>query len=420
MFVPGWKAQVGRVRIAPRGVALSALVLGVVLVPASMASAGTPASRGPDVEIGTLLKTLPDPGATAGDDFGEVSLAGSTAVIGAFGTDSGAGAAYIYTKGAAGWPTTPIVTLDDPGAQAHSNFGLSVSNSSSAVVVSAPAPRANSVYIYDKGTSGWPTTPIVTLNAPAAAVDGWFGWAVAISGATAVIGDPFTGPGGFTGTAYIYTKSAPGWPKTPTVTLNAPAAAMDGYFGWAVAVSGTSVFVGRPGAGGENTTYVYVKGSSGWPTTPSATLDDPGASVQDQFGYSVAVAGTTALIGAAGTDSDKGAVYIYTKGASGWQATPAAKLRGPAYNSSFGSSVALSGSAAVVGAFEVDSDTGAAYIYKHGTSGWSTKRRRVTLSDPGATSGDFFGESVALSGTTALVGAGGTDSGKGIAYIYKA
>jgi hypothetical protein len=416
MIVLGWSARVRSVRFAPRRMALSALVIAVVLVPASVASAGTPTGRAPDVAIGRLLKTLSDPGATSGDGFGEVSLAASTAVIGAYGTDSDAGAAYIYTKGSSGWPTAPTVTLDDPGGHADSDFGVSVSNSSSAAVVSAPG--ANAVYIYDKGTSGWPTTPTATLEAPAAAIDAEFGDAVAISGSTAVIGAPLTGE--FTGTAYIYTKGATGWPKKPTVTLDDPGALAESSFGYSVAVSGSSVFVGAPVTGGnEGITYVYVKGSSGWPTTPSVTLDDPLASVDDEFGYSVAVAGTTAFIGATGTNSDVGAVYVYSKGAAGWQATPAATLSGSEPDGYFGSSVALSGSTAVVGAFEVGVDTGAAYIYKKGTSGWPATPA-ASLSDPGATERDFFGESVALSGSTALVGAGGTDSSTGATYIYQA
>jgi len=50
-------------------------------------------------------------------------------VIGGSGKNAVAGAAYAYVKGAAGWPTTPTATLQDPGAHAHNYFGGSVAMS---------------------------------------------------------------------------------------------------------------------------------------------------------------------------------------------------------------------------------------------------------------------------------------------------
>jgi hypothetical protein len=93
--------------------------------------------------------------------------------------------------------------------------------------------------------------------------------------------------------------------------LNDPAAAND-YFGSSVAVSGKTVVVGALGTNsGAGAAYIYVKAASGWPTTPTATLNDPAATSDDHFGYSVAVSGKTAVVGAPGTNSFAGTAYIY-------------------------------------------------------------------------------------------------------------
>jgi hypothetical protein len=84
----------------------------------------------------------------------------------------------------------------------------------------------------------------------------------------------------------------------------------------------------------------------------------------------------------------------------------------------FGGSVSIQGQTAVVGAPGTDSDTGAAYIYADGASGWPTAPT-ITMSDPAATSGDDYGF-VAVWKKIAFVGAPGTNSNEGMAYIYKA
>jgi FG-GAP repeat len=345
-------------------------VLLVAVVPATSASAASSAT----VRItpfDALLATLADPAANSADFFGySVAVSGMAAVVGATDSESGDGAAYIYVKGASGWPTKPITKLKDPAATGGDLFGNSV----------------------------------------------------AVSGATAVVGA--YGATSAAGAAYIYVKGASGWPTKPTTKLKDPAATSGDLFGNSVAVSGTTALVGAYGTGtisDAGAAYIYVRSASGWPTKPAATLKDPAATADDSFGDSVAVSGTTAVVGAFGTKSSAGAAYIYVKGASGWPKTPTTKFSDPANKrgDAFGYSVAVSGTTAVVGAYTTTSVSGAAYVYVKGASGWPTTPT-TKLKDPAATSGDFFGDSVAVSGTTAVVGAYGTTSDAGVAYIYKA
>ena len=196
----------------------------------------------------------------------------------------------------------------------------------------------------------------------------------------------------------------------------------DDSFGSSVAVSEKTVVVGaRSADSGTGAVYTYVKGVSGWPKKPAVTLTDPAATFGDEFGSFVAVSGKTVIVGAYGTDSVSGETYIYVEGTSGWPTTPTTKLTDPAATSYdiFGFSVAISDTTAVVGAYGTNTEAGTAYIYVKDASGWP-KKPTTALSDPAATAGDDFGSSVAVSGKTGVVGASGTNSAAGAAYIYKA
>ena len=320
--------------------------------------------------------TLNDPAATLGDRFGDtVAVSGKTAVVSAPSTNVAAGAAYIYVKGASGWPTTPTTTLSDPAATQSDLFGASVAVSGTTVVVGAPDTNSNAgaAYIYVEGASGWPTTPTTTLSDPGAILGDAFGYSVGVSDTTVVVGAPQYLGSPQAGVAYIYVKGASGWPTTSTATLSDPAATTDDEFGWSVAVWGpnTKVVVGAPGTSSDiGTAYIYQKGSALlWPMTPSATLSDPAATSGDSFGQSVAVSKKTVVVGAPNTDDIAGAAYVFVKADSVWPTTPTATLSDPAAsaNEAFGTSVAFSGNSAVVGAPAPPPFThmaGTAYIYK--------------------------------------------------------
>ncbi len=80
-----------------------------------------------------------------------------------------------------------------------------------------------------------------------------------------------------------------------------------------------------------------------------------------------------------------------------------------AMNDQFGLSVAISGSTALVGAFEKNSGTVAAYVFVQSGSTWS---QQAELTDSPGAINDSFGVSVAVSGSTALVGAYGKNSSR--------
>ncbi len=95
-----------------RGFAGRMLIGLVIVLPASNAW-GFSASTTSYGTVGKLLATLDDPQALNGSSFGgAVDISGSTAIVG---TPTGrrAGAAYLYVRTPAGWPTKPTATLEN-------------------------------------------------------------------------------------------------------------------------------------------------------------------------------------------------------------------------------------------------------------------------------------------------------------------
>ena len=138
----------------------------------------------------------------------------------------------------------------------------------------------------------------------------------------------------------------------------------------------------------------------------------------DLFGWSVAVDGDTAVVGAPTQASFTGAVYVFTKPENGWDnMTQTAKLAAfdGGHSDLLGASVAVDGDTIVVGAYGWDDDandvddTGSVYVFTKPSGGWdawdglsNNAKRNLTASDA---ADDEFGCSVALDGDTVVEGA---------------
>ena len=118
----------------------------------------------------------------------------------------------------------------------------------------------------------------------------------------------------------------------------------------------------------------------------------------------MAISGSTAVVGARGKNSFTGAAYVFARSGTTWSQQAKLTAADAAANDNFGYSVAISGSTAVVGAPVKNSETGAAYVFVRSGTAWS-QQAELTASD--AAANDRFGWSVAISGSTVVVGASG-------------
>lgn len=159
------------------------------------------------------------------------------------------------------------------------------------------------------------------------------------------------------------------------------------------------------------------------------TLNNPSPGANDKFGWSVAIDGTRVVAGAWGDDTaatDAGSVYVYDL-SSGTPALPVVTLTkpSPVANDWFGFSVAMSGTRVVVGAYGDDSgpaNAGSAYVYDLASSTPAVPVAILHNPSPASpVADDRFGWSVAISGTRVTVGAFQDDTGAfhtGSVYVY--
>lgn len=384
----------------------------------------------------------------AGDWFGHsVSISGDTIVVGAPFEDSNAigvngdqsnnganssGAAYIFVRNGTDWVQQAYLKASNSGGPTSGDaygdtFGWSVAVSGHTVVISANGEDSN---------------------------------------ATGVNGVQNNNSGRNSGAVYVFIRDGTNWVQQAYLKASnsdgqRPGESFGDGFGKSVAVSGNTVVVGVDGEDSNATgvngnqsnneapdsgaVYVFVRNGTNW--TQEAYLKASNTAAGDEFGGSVSVSGDTVVVGALAEDSNaigvnggqnsntrpqSGAAYVFVRNETHWTQQAYLKASNTDAEDNFGLSVAVSGDALVVGAGgEASKATGingdqtdnsllypgAAYVFVRTGTNWS-QRAYLKASNtggpaPGEDYGDDFGNSVAISADTVLVGAHAED-GNGI------
>ena len=353
-----------------------------------------------------------------GDSFGNsVSVSGDTAIVGAqFDDDNGSqsGSAYLFDINT-GAQLAKLLPTDNA---AGDRFGRSVGISGDTAIVGAQSDDDNgfnsgSAYLFDIIIGA----QIAKFLPKDGAAEDHFGESVAICGSTAIIGARYDDDNGTdSGSAYLFDINT----GEQIAKLLPPDGAAGDNFGFSVAISGDIAIIGA-GADDDN-------GSA----SGSAYLFDINTGVQiakllpsdgatgDNFGISVAISGDIAIVGATANDDNgsySGSAYLFDINTG----AQIAKLL-PTDNDAgdwFGRSVDISGDIAFVGAHSDDdkgTNSGSAYHFNVNTGAEIAKLLPLDGAE-----GDWFGKSVAVSGDTAIVGAQFDDdngSESGSAYLF--
>jgi Ca2+-binding RTX toxin-like protein len=449
-------------------------------------------TRDPATGAWTHKTELTDPSAANGDEFGHaVTICGDTAIVGArgdAGAGSGRGAAHVFTRDPATGAWTHETELTDPSAANGDQFGAFVGISGDTGVVGANfdselrgaahiferAPRpyqklvdpsdhlrgssvaisgdtmvvgdelddgagsnrgAARVFTRDPATGIWGS--LTELVDPNAADGDEFGWSAAISGDTLVVGaHKDDGAGANRGAAHVFTRDPATGTWSHLTELVDPYAADYDYFGESVAISGGTVVVGAycdDGAGNtRGAAHVFARDPATGTWTHTAELTDPNAADWDYFGESVSISGDTIVVGAIwddGAGDDWGAAHVFTRNPATGTWAHKVELSDPNAGTydEFGESVAISHDTIVIGvryddgtSTDLQADFGAAHVFTRdpGTGAWQHK---AELTDPNAAEDDWLGLSVAVSGSTILVGAQGDDAAgtnRGAAHAF--
>ena len=321
------------------------------------------------------------------------------------------------------WALTPIevAKLTASDGASYDAFGVSVAVDGDTALIGSwgdddNGENSGSAYVFTRNAGVW------TEQAKLTASDGtdfdYFGHSVAVDGDTALIGASEDDDNGlYSGSAYVFTRNAGVW--TEQAKLTASDGASGAIFGWSVAVDGDTALIGAYGTG---SAYVFTRNAGVWTEQAKLTASDRASG--DTFGINVAVDGDTALIGAPRDDDNglySGSAYVFTRNAGVW--TEQAKLTASdgASGDAFGVSVAVDGDTVLIGSWGDDDNgefSGSAYVFTRNAGVW-TEQAKLTASD--GASVDDFGVSVAVDGNTALIGANEDDDNgenSGSAYVF--
>ena len=366
----------------------------------------------------------PDPVVSTAVYFGvSVDLSGDTAVSGAMGAQGDAvasGAALVYVRDGASWIRQ--ATLFDPAAAANAYFGHAVAIDGDTIVVGAPGGPTQygpgSAYVYVRSNGAW------SLQQHIFAADGsmldQFGYSVALSGDTLLIGAPSDSPGTpyGQGSAYVYTRTNGIWSQQAKFTETTPTIAH--YFGSRVALQGDTALVGASAANAyRGVVEVFVRNEGQW--SRQARLVAADGEAGDQFGAAIAIHGDTAAIGAFLDDVDgqqwKGSTHVFSRSNGEWTLQQQLLLDDSGEMPQFGLGVDMDADDLLIGArYETieTPDQGAVVHYRRDGGLW-VRQQKFGASD--GTSYDAFGHALALSGDHIIVGAY-TEEPNGMPGLY--
>jgi FG-GAP repeat len=420
-------------RIALVSVLGATVVLGLLVGLAAATGSIAPQVVGPPAPIALHAAIELSSGSpqTNGGFGSSSAVAKGDAVVGApYETDAGfveAGNVYVYNS-ATGHLVATIASLHP---KLDGMFGNSVAMSGTTLVVGAPNETAGAVlnagnaYVYT--ISGATVTYKCTLVDPtpfagsSSSIGGAFGWSVAISGSDVLVGAPGENAGGLpqAGNAYLFST---GCSYLGSLTTLNPAT--DGVYGYSVALSGTTAYIGAPNEGNGGHVYLVLKATSAPADRTTYVLASPNAqSGFGAYGVSLAVGGTVLAVGARSENVSgvyaAGNAYLYND--STGILTAQLINPSPQYGGYFGYSVAVSGVDVVVGAPN-DAAFGAPGAGNVTVFNATTGGVLTTLTSPNFQNDGGFGSSVAADGACIVVGAAyesvGADTSAGHAYIY--
>ena len=183
----------------------------------------------------------------------------------------------------------------------------------------------------------------------------------------------------------------------------------DDRFGTSVAIFGTSAIIGVPGdsvAGnpGQGSAYIFEHDGNAWVQQAKLTAED--GFTQDAFGTSVGIYGDTAIVGARTDDvvfanDNQGSAHVFTRVAGVWVHQAKLTSSDGTSGDEFGGAVAIFGSTVVIGAPSAEVQ-GAAYVYNRAGVTWAQQIRLAAAAPTGV---DDFGQSVDIDQDTIVVGA---------------
>jgi hypothetical protein len=354
-----------------------------------------------------------------------LSADGNTAIVGGP-NDSPYGAAWIFVRDADGAWRQQGNKLVGGGAVGNSQQGNSVSLSAdgNTAIVGGWTDNsgAGAAWIFTRQSGVW-TQQGPKLVANDASLQSWQGFSVALSGDgnTAIVGGPIEPENG---ASWIYTRSGGVWTQQGSKLVGNGGFEIGAEQGYSVALSGNgdTAIVGSPGGRSHGAGWVFTRSGTTW-AQQGGPLFGTGDSANTQgISASLSSDGNTVILGDLLDGALTGAAWVFVRSASVWtQQGPKLVGAGGVGIQQQATSVSVSGDGNILfigGPFD-DSNNGAAWVFARTGGVWTQQGNKLVGTGSGVSGGASQGTSVAISadGTTALVGAD-SDNGAGATWVY--
>jgi hypothetical protein len=364
----------------------------------------------------------PTDGAT-NDQFGtSVAMDGDTLVVGAPIKDSGAGAAYVYTRTAnETWTQTSKLTASDRSN--GDGFGASVAIDGDTIVVGASGDDsgAGSIYLFPRSGTG-SRTQADRVTASDRANGDALGSAVDIDGDVIVAGAPGDSnvgapDGAGHGSVYTFTRTGTAG-RNQSAKLTASDNTLSGcifcgsLLGDSVAIDGDTIVAGAPrdyfgntSAGVRGSVYTFAStGASDRQETAKLVVSGQTAG---RVGESVDIDGDTIVAGDSQGDDAFGAAWLFDRDGPATRnqvgkLTPA----NPSQNKQFGASVSISSTFIAVGA-PTFATAGSGFVF---TRTGTPNRTEVWQTRGTVIANELYGTSIVTDGDRVVGGAPTADA----------
>jgi hypothetical protein len=292
----------------------------------------------------------------------------------------------------------------------------------------AIAPACARTPVFRPASLHAPTLPLDWAEQKAIASNGAphdaFGQSIALSGTTALIGAVDVND--WEGAIYVFTQKNGVWTQGQEFMADDGVPGDQATFGTAIMIDGDTAVVGALGANvnghaNQGAAYVFARTDGIWNQVAKLVADD--GDENNYFGQAAAISGDDIVVGAYGAsvggNALQGAAYVYSNVGGTWTFVKKLVADDAVGGEFFGRSVAMSGTRAIVGAPYAGIDgtpaRGAVYVFDGSTPEWNESAKLVADSgDPG----DAFGFSLAATPTHIAVGANGSNGAKGGAFVF--
>ncbi len=366
-----------------------------------------------------------------------LSADGNTAIVGGYNDNSNAGAAWVYTRSGGIWSQqgNKLVGIGAIGTAFQGN-SVAISADGNTAIVGGPFDNSNAgaAWVFTRSGGVWSQQGAKLFGTGAVGVARQ-GWSVGLSadGNRAIVGGYLDDSQA--GAVWMYTRTGTNWTQDGNKLVGTGATGAAGQ-GFSVSLSAdgfTAIVGGYADNSFAGAAWVFNRNGSVW-SQQGAKLVGTGAIGNAYQGISVSLNadGNTAIVGGYNDNSSGpvagnlensavGAAWVYTRSSGVWS-QQGTKLvgTGTVGVSSQGTSVKLSadGNTAMVGGYNDDSKTGAAWVYTRSGGAWSQRGNKLVGN--GSVGSGQQGFSVALStdGNTAIVGGNIDNSNAGAAWVY--